>query len=36
MYTSMYCILREQTFVPKDANHIDVCISQCNLQILKK
>ena len=28
-------ILRKHTFVSEEANHIDVCISQCNLQILK-
>jgi hypothetical protein len=27
-------ILCKQTSVSKDANNIDVCISQCNLQIL--
>jgi hypothetical protein len=29
-------ILRKQPFVPKGADLIDVRISQCNLQILKK
>jgi len=34
MNTSRYCILHKQTFVSKDANLIDICFSQCNLQIL--
>ena len=35
IYKSRYFILHKQIFVSKDANLIDVCISQCNLQILK-
>jgi len=36
MYASWYSVLRIQIFSSKDANLIDVCISQYNFQILKK